>query len=176
MAAPAVERQATMSPSRFTTDPNDPDRESEQLALAALPNAVGTARRFVVAQLHKWGLDALADDVELVTSELVTNAVQEVGLDIVPADYAELHDARPPVIVLRLRLTVRRLLCEVWDPSPHPPATAQAALLDEGGRGMSLIAALASRWGSYPSPSGEGKVVLAWWNLTRSPQMGRPSR
>lgn len=154
--------------SRFSSDPRDPERVSERLPLAALPNAVGSARRFAVAQLRKWGLDALADDVEVVTSELVTNAVREVGLGSVPEDYAALHDAHLPLIVLQLRLTAHRLLCEVWDPSPTPPVEARSDLLDEGGRGMGLVSSLATRWACHPSPVGQGKVVQAWWELARA--------
>jgi anti-sigma regulatory factor (Ser/Thr protein kinase) len=178
MSVLPVERQAPMpspppsqpssssEPSpRFKADPHDPDRDCEQLPLTAVPSAVGTARRFAVAQLRKWGLDPLADDVEVVTSELVTNAVTEVGLDTVPDGYAALHDAHPPLIVLQMRLTTRRLLCEVWDPSPDPPVQREAGPFDQSGRGMLLIASMAARWAYYLSPGGSGKVVLAWWEL-----------
>ncbi|MBO2464983.1 ATP-binding protein [Actinomadura violacea] len=182
-----MQRSVRPSPKRpplFTRDPRDPDRDCEALKLAALPSAAATARRFAAAQLRKWGLGPLTDDVALVTSELVTNAIVEVGSDTIPGDYAALHDHTPPVITLQLRLTVRRLLCEVWDPSPVPPvparphepdspapgdpARADLALEDlaESGRGLGLIASLASRWASYPSPAG-GKAVIAWWDLAR---------
>jgi anti-sigma regulatory factor (Ser/Thr protein kinase) len=163
---PSVRRPDRFA-AHFTSDPRDPDRERERLPLAALPTAVASARRFVVAQLRTWGLEPLVDDVELVTSELVTNAVREVGLDTVPDGYAALHTAAPPLIVLQLRLTAHRVLCEVWDPSPELPVRSQAGPFDEGGRGMALIATLASRWGCYPSPAGRGKVVLAWWGLSQ---------
>ncbi|MFP3966479.1 ATP-binding protein [Actinomadura fulvescens] len=169
-----VERQALMPsppptprPSQcFTHDPDDPDRERTVLPLAAVPSAVGGARRFAVAQLRTWGLDPLADDVEIVTSELVTNAVREVGLDTPPDGYVALHDAHPPLILLQLRLTTRHLFCEVWDPSPSPPVAVEAGDFALGGRGMALIASLAGRWASYPSPAG-GKAVIAWWELAR---------
>jgi anti-sigma regulatory factor (Ser/Thr protein kinase) len=132
--------------------------------MAAVPDAVAHARRFALSQLRKWGLEPLADDVELVTSELVTNAVRKVG----HADLGALARTEPPVIVLRLRLTARRLFSEVWDPSPEPPVPVQAGALDESGRGMVLVSALSSRWASYPSPGGQGKVVLAWWELGHS--------
>jgi anti-sigma regulatory factor (Ser/Thr protein kinase) len=121
-------------------------------------------------------MDGLSDDVELVASELVTNAVREVGPDTVPSDYAALHDAHPLVIELQLRLTAYRVLCEVWDPSPGRPVRVQAGLLDEGGRGIALVSALATGCSCYPSPTGHGKVVLAWWDLPRMSQAAKPPR
>jgi anti-sigma regulatory factor (Ser/Thr protein kinase) len=46
------------------------------LELAALPTAPACARGHVRSVAREWGLSALADDAELLTSELVTNAVQ----------------------------------------------------------------------------------------------------
>lgn len=56
--------------------------------LACDPIEVGRARAVVREQLHDWGLDALADDTELMVSELVTNAVRHahgrhIGLRLV---------------------------------------------------------------------------------------------
>jgi hypothetical protein len=47
-----------------------------RLPLAALPTAPGCARGHVRTVAHEWGLRHLADTAELLTSELVTNAVQ----------------------------------------------------------------------------------------------------
>src|SRR5262249_51320082 len=141
-----VERHTPMPNTRFHSDPDDPDRDREELRLAALPDAAGAARRFVVAQLRKWGLDqlgglvgSLAEDVELVADELVVNSVVETGRVTRPSSYVELHDHTPPVIVLGLRLTGRRLVCEVWDPSPRPPEPKVPDLLAESGRGLFLV-------------------------------------
>ncbi|ACY95771.1 MULTISPECIES: ATP-binding protein [Thermomonospora] len=164
MSVLPVERHVPMPPAHFRTNQHDPDLRREKLRLAALPNAVGTARRFVTAQLRGWGLDQLAGDCELVVSELVTNAVIATGDRTVPAGYARLHDRTPPTIVVQLRLTWYRLLCEVWDASPRPPVPAAASPLSEGGRGLHLVAAYAAGWSAYTSPAG-GKVVYAWWNL-----------
>jgi anti-sigma regulatory factor (Ser/Thr protein kinase) len=50
-----------------------------ELRLAALPNAVGSARRFVQHQLSVWRLDDLIEDVALVVSELASNSVKATG-------------------------------------------------------------------------------------------------
>src|SRR5260370_5347348 len=44
-------------------------------ALSARPEEARTARRFVRELLTCWGLEALADDAELIVDELVVNAV-----------------------------------------------------------------------------------------------------
>lgn len=164
MSVLPVERHTPMPPTHFRTNPQDPDRWREELRLAALPNAVGTARRFVTARLRRWNLGRLAEDCELVTSELVTNAVVATGDRTVPTGYVRLHDRTPAIIVVHLRLTWHRLLCEVWDNSPQPPVPVTASELAEGGRGLYLVTAYAAGWSTYLSPAG-GKVVYAWWNL-----------
>ncbi|SEG48396.1 Anti-sigma regulatory factor (Ser/Thr protein kinase) [Thermomonospora echinospora] len=164
MSVLPTERRTPMPPARFRSHPHDPDRDREELHLAALPSAAGHARRFVRARLHKWDLDRLAEACELVASELVTNAVTATGSRTIPSGHTALHDRTPAVIVLQLRLTRHRLVCEVWDSSPLPPVpTTVPGLLDENGRGLFLVAAYAMGWNSYSSPAG-GKVVLAWWN------------
>jgi anti-sigma regulatory factor (Ser/Thr protein kinase) len=49
------------------------------LTLAATLTAVSRARQFALFTLKRWGLAALAEDAQLVVSELVTNAVQASG-------------------------------------------------------------------------------------------------
>ncbi|WP_119729184.1 ATP-binding protein [Thermomonospora amylolytica] len=159
-----VERHIPMPLTYFRTDPQDPDRQREELRLAALPDAAGAARRFATARLRKWNLDHLAEDCELVVSELVTNAVAATGGRTVPTGYVTPHDRTPATIVVQLRLTRYRLLCEVWDNSPQSPVPAAVSVLDEGGRGLHMIAVYATGWDTYTSPAG-GKVVYAWWDL-----------
>ncbi|HXZ76464.1 MAG TPA: ATP-binding protein, partial [Streptosporangiaceae bacterium] len=43
--------------------------------LSARPDEARTARRFVRELLATWGLEALADDAEMIVDELVVNAV-----------------------------------------------------------------------------------------------------
>ena len=107
----------------------------------------------------EWGLGDLADTVELVVSELVTNAVQ-ASVD---------HDGRPryspehglACVHLRLSTDGLALLVEVWDENAMPPAPVHPSLADEGGRGLMLVDALAERWSWSLPPSGRGKIVWA---------------
>ncbi|MBW1596359.1 SpoIIE family protein phosphatase [Streptomyces sp. JJ38] len=100
--------------------------------LAADPASVPEARELATAQLGAWGLDALTFTTELVTSELITNAVRYGG--------------GGPV---ELRLTrADTLICEVSDLSSTQPRMRRARATDEGGRGLYLVAQLTHRWGS----------------------------
>jgi anti-sigma regulatory factor (Ser/Thr protein kinase) len=123
---------------------------SSRLDLRALPTAVPCARLHVRSRLHEWGLRPLAESAEVVTSELVTNAVSAAaGLP-------------EPLVRLRIAADPRHVLVEVWDASPQRPVRRPpepAKLTEEGGRGLLLVAVLSSDWGSYPSPP--GKVVWA---------------
>lgn len=156
-----------MPVSPFVCDPRDPDRDIRELRLVALPSAVPCARALTRAQLRKWRLDSYTAACELVCSELVTNSVAATGSRVVPRNYNALRRGRLAPIAMRLRLTHARLYCEVWDSSGDPPAPPGAladGVLDEGGRGLMLVAAYAADWASYPSPGG-GKVVAAWFEL-----------
>jgi len=123
--------------------PGDP---SSRLDLAALPSAPGHARRHVRATLGAWGLDGeTAQSAEILTSELVTNAVQ-----------ASQRGAR---VGLALRLPPGQVVVEVTDADPRPPVIAHAGPDAEAGRGLMLVQALSLKWWSERRPG--GKAVLA---------------
>jgi len=109
--------------------------------------APGRARRLARRALSRWGLEDLTDSVELLVSEVVTNAVR--------------YASRP--ITLRL-LRTDVLRCEVGDDVPQLPRLRQARLTDEGGRGLYLVNRLARRWGATRLST--GKVV--WFELNRT--------
>ncbi|KAF4410722.1 ATP-binding SpoIIE family protein phosphatase, partial [Streptomyces lycii] len=108
--------------------------------------APGKARRLARRALERWGMEELSDSVELLVSEVVTNAVR----------YAE-----RPVTLRLLRTDVLR--CEVGDDVPQLPRLRQARPSDEGGRGLYLVNRLARRWGATRLST--GKVV--WFELAR---------
>jgi serine phosphatase RsbU (regulator of sigma subunit)/anti-sigma regulatory factor (Ser/Thr protein kinase) len=112
--------------------------------LASELTSARRARLLVRRRLRRWGLDDLSDTVELLASELVTNAVR----------YA--HGS----IALRL---VREggLVCEVLDDSAALPRLRHAGEEDERGRGLQVVSQLAQRWGARRTHS--GKVV--WCEL-----------
>ncbi|MFI8825888.1 SpoIIE family protein phosphatase [Streptomyces sp. NPDC053431] len=108
------------------------------------PRSVGRARELARAQLTAWELEPLIDTVELLVSELVTNALR----------YGEGE--------IRLRLLRdRTLVCEVWDAGLVQPRRRRAKDTDEGGRGLQLVGLLSAAWGSRRTP--RGKTV--WFEL-----------
>ncbi|MFF1647056.1 SpoIIE family protein phosphatase [Streptomyces sp. NPDC058240] len=112
------------------------------------PAAVAGMRAVVAEKLDDWGLSELAFTTELVLSELITNAIRYGSA---PVTVRLLHD--------------RTLTCEVADSSSTSPHLRYAAAMDEGGRGLFLVARLAERWGTrYTS---QGKVIWAEMALPR---------
>ncbi|MET9772931.1 SpoIIE family protein phosphatase [Streptomyces sp. NPDC006367] len=106
--------------------------------------APGRARQLARRALGDWGLQELTDSVELLVSEVVTNAVRY---------------ATKPVTLRLLRTDVLR--CEVGDDVPQLPRLRQARATDEGGRGLYLVNRMARRWGATRLST--GKVV--WFEL-----------
>ncbi|MGV9882599.1 ATP-binding protein [Streptomyces sp. NPDC003006] len=115
------------------------------------PGAVRTARSVVRAQLGDWGLMPLGDITALLVSELVTNSLRHASGPI-------------GVRLVRPLDPLGSLLVEVSDPLPDPPLARMAALDDEGGRGLQLVARSSRRWGTRPGRTGRtGKTV--WFEL-----------
>ncbi|SNX66264.1 PAS domain S-box-containing protein [Streptomyces sp. TLI_55] len=115
----------------------EPDRV-RTWRLSADPALVAGVRRMASDQLSVWGLAELAFAVELIVSELVTNAIR--------------YGSAP--IELRL-LRGDTLVCEVSDGNSTAPHLRRARTFDEGGRGLLLVAQLADRWGSRQTPTGK---------------------
>ena len=82
---------------------------------------------------------SLVADAALATSELVTNAL--------------LH-GRPPVD-LRLRIEGADVLIEVRDRATYQPRKLRPDEDDEHGRGLQIVSALATRWGTRPTEHGK---------------------
>jgi anti-sigma regulatory factor (Ser/Thr protein kinase) len=110
--------------------------------------APAAARHLVRSALEPSPLRALADDVELLTSELVSNAIE--------------HARSAGRLVLELGPTVVRV--EVADANPLPPTPRVAQPGDIGGRGLYLVDHLSTRWGVDHDRPSSGKTV--WFELT----------
>jgi anti-sigma regulatory factor (Ser/Thr protein kinase) len=122
---------------------------SSALEFAPLPTAVPCARLHAVHVLREWELRDLANDAEMIVSELITNAI----------DASTLLSERPPVS-LRLLLTGKSLVIEAWDHSPLDLEPREADADDECGRGLTVVAALSDRWG-WERTGRNRKVVWA---------------
>ncbi|AJP03019.1 PAS/PAC sensor protein [Streptomyces cyaneogriseus subsp. noncyanogenus] len=105
--------------------------------------AAPRARAFASGVLTSWRFPADLHDLGvLAASELVANSLQH---------------GTPPMR-LRLRRTDRRLIVEVTDGDDHLPRRRRAEPGDETGRGIAIVATIASSWGSRRTPGG-GKAV-----------------
>ena len=118
-----------LEPLRQGLPPLDPAAVSgaASCALPARYEAVREARQFTRRTLDQWDLDDRFDDVCLVVSELVTNALRHA----LPAD-ARARPARNPPVRLHLMRWTARLVCAVRDPSQESPVAARGRGLLRG--------------------------------------------
>jgi Histidine kinase-like ATPase domain len=120
--------------------------------------SVRGARDFTVTILGRWGMAERSQDIAIVVSELVANALRHAR----PGP----SDTRPrPPIRLSLLQPGLCVLCAVADPSKATPAPRTPGSLAETGRGLHIICALSDQWGDT-TPGDVGKVV---WALFRAP-------
>lgn len=112
------------------------------------PSSVGRARAFAREMISGSGHGVeVLDTVELLLSELVTNAV--------------LHaDSAPKVAIQVLH---DRVHVEIVDSTIQPVAPRAASREAESGRGLGIVETLAQAWGTRPLP--DGKIV--WFDVAR---------
>jgi anti-sigma regulatory factor (Ser/Thr protein kinase) len=113
--------------------PGEPGPAAELCAqFPAEPGAVRSARLFAADALRRWGhAGSLLDDVQLVVSELATNAIVHARCSFRVA----------------VREQGRGVRLSVRDASAARPTVRDGAKLAPSGRGLRLVAALAGNWG-----------------------------
>ncbi|TDC74093.1 ATP-binding protein [Streptomyces hainanensis] len=117
------------------------------------PNAVDTAklaRDHVVRLLDHTGHGALADNAQLLTSEIVTNVFSHTDV---------------PFVTVETVIDARRVLVATYDESERHPMARRAddaASANENGRGLLLVELLAADWGVAASPLGK----RVWFELS----------
>jgi hypothetical protein len=117
--------------------------------------AVPEARSRIASSVRGWDVplpDDVFSDLELLSTELITNAVRYSRASCEVA----------------VRWTGVRVRVEVTDVNPARPHLRHGSPEAEGGRGLLLVESLAAAWGSVPHPA--GKVV--WFEL--DPSGGTP--
>jgi len=119
--------------------------EPLELVAETVPSSVARIRRFAVDACRTRGSTVDCDVVALLVSELATNAL--------------IHGAGD--VRVRVLVTEPGVRVEVLDASAQPPRQRTAGASDEGGRGIALVDALSSAWGSEPTD--RGKKV--WFEL-----------
>ncbi|MFB0632835.1 ATP-binding protein [Streptomyces sp. AB3(2024)] len=116
------------------------------------PRSVRLARALFAERARRWQLpEGSVETAVLLLSELMTNACTHarvpVGREVwVRAEYAE-----------------GLLRVEVLDANRALPVPRTADAADETGRGLAIVAALATAWGARPRECGIGKAV--WFEL-----------
>ncbi|WP_406012362.1 ATP-binding protein [Streptomyces sp. NBC_00984] len=119
--------------------PTGPPGYSETLPRE--PESAATARRLVRIALSVWNLDDLVEGGAVIISELVSNAVQ--------------HGRRETIRVVIDRPASACVRIGVVDFSKVPPVHRETNTGNEHGRGLALVEALASDWGTDPLPWGK---------------------
>jgi anti-sigma regulatory factor (Ser/Thr protein kinase) len=114
-----------------------------EVRVTAEYRSAGVARRFLRATLDGWDAAGFTDNAELILTELVTNAILHAKTEI----------------VIRVDLGASALRLEVADRSPRQPVARHYSAEATTGRGLSLVDALAERWGVQPEV--DGKTVWA---------------
>lgn len=135
-----------MEPNQTHSEHTEQASNPVEVPLPADVRAPGEARGFVRERWPELGDDVL-DDVTLIVSELVSNAVQH----------------GQPDIVLRMLVEPFSIDVAVLDHNPQLPSLSVAVPIETAtsGRGLSIVDRLASDWGVLPLGSGDGKHVWA---------------
>ena len=99
----------------------DPERTPHTyLELGALPTAVPCARLHVKHVLREWQMAQLADPVELIVAELVTNAMQ-ASAGLTGSQFAGRWSPGLPPVRLWLASDGHHAVIQVWDASEQQP-------------------------------------------------------
>ena len=104
------------------------------------------ARFYIRAVLAYHDLGDYAVNVQMVTSELVSNAIVHASAQAINLELIRLEGPGAVVVV-------------VTDPSPCPPVKLDPAVDTQHGRGLQVVEALSARWGW--TPQDPGKAVFA---------------
>lgn len=108
----------------------------------ALLSSARLGRQWSVRLARSYGAsETTLHVVELLTSEVVTNAVK----------YGHVTDG----IDLDMECTRHELTVSVTDGNPVPPVVLDADTARCGGQGMRVVERLARSWGSLPTPGGK---------------------
>lgn len=123
--------------------------------------SVRAARNFTVVTLHRWGAQEHCDDIAIVVSELLTNALQH-------ARPARNGTGTGWPVRVGLLYPGHCVVCAVADPCKAPPVPGKPGDFCETGRGLGVIAELSDQWG-YTDPCDSGKVTWAMFSAQASP-------
>ncbi|MCX4632921.1 ATP-binding protein [Streptomyces sp. NBC_01443] len=153
-AAQMAQKACMMTESSFAgPDGREPGAACFEATFSADRAAIAPVRRRLRGRLQASGLEEIADDVALASHELMANAV--------------VHGCRSLPESTELTVTAAwtgdQLRVAVHDPSNEQPREQHESGSRQTGRGLTLVRALADRWGVEPDSDGRGKSV--WMEL-----------
>lgn len=128
-----------------------------EAAFPCEPTSARRARDVVTRALREWGLGDHVDDAQLVTTELVTNALLHAAT---PLGLLVAHDDGELIVEVRDELPV-----DFGLPAPSAPIDDELAWVSMSGRGLVLVAACVDSWGIDVDAT--GKTV--WTSMRTSP-------
>jgi Histidine kinase-like ATPase domain len=136
-----------MAPTRPT------ELHQRRLRLSREPAAAAEARRQVRAIIRAWKVPVDSDIAVLLTSDLVTNAITR---------------GEGETVTLAIRCSGDHLRIDAYDASRSGPMEVVEPDTSTG-RGLALVAALSTEWGSFRTPA--GKAV--YFTLAFQPDLPR---
>jgi hypothetical protein len=114
--------------------------QQRRFRLIREPAAAAEARGQVRAVIRAWKVPVDPDIAVLLTSDLVTNAIMH---------------GNGETVMLVIRCSRGHLRIDVYDTSRSLPMGAGEPSGTENRRGLALVAALSTEWGSFRTPAGE---------------------
>ncbi|MFD9653496.1 ATP-binding protein [Streptomyces mirabilis] len=117
----------------------------------AAPAELSLLRQRIRCMLGHWGVSAVAEEAELVVTELATNVIKHVG------------EGAAATLVLEPRQD--RLRVELHDKSHTVPTRNSGSCDAECGRGLHLLSAMSLEWGTLLTAT--GKAV--WCEISLEP-------
>jgi hypothetical protein len=114
--------------------------QQRRFRLTRKPAAAAEARGQVRAVIRAWQVPVDPDIAVLLTSDLVTSAI--------------VH-GNGETVMLAVRCCRGQLRIDVYDTSPSLPIGVGEPSGTKNGRGLALVAALSTEWGSFRTPAGE---------------------
>ena len=124
--------------------------------------SVRVAREFTLATCRGWGMTERRDDVGIVVSELLTNALRHA-----PPRSGQSRPGWP--VQLGLLQPGPCVLCAVADPSPSAPIPRTPGYLAETGRGLQVVDVLSDEWGYITCATSNSTAKVVWAMFVTSP-------
>ncbi|MCG5212097.1 ATP-binding protein [Streptosporangium soli] len=125
---------------------------SATFVLPPRAESVHTSRSLAIGTLDRWGMGELGENMELIVSELSTNALRH-GLRLAATRALE-------PIRLALVRRGRLVTCAITDPGSTGPVLRYPGPMEPGGLGLHIVESLSARWGWAPLAP-YGKIVWA---------------